>query len=215
MHDRTKKYPSFKQILENDANVSVIPVSQHPYTNKETENGICLGLGTIHLLNQLQSTIPHNPFDHPAEMQEARDLQIACRYLLNHRNVLEKKLPIHDKKNKERLPHVTLSTLNNKLLKKIEEVKNDEISRGTYIAARINRNPENGQKLEDSDIDHSTTMTFQKHRGELFCTGLDSNFFFASGKGEEGCKTIVRKMTDTFDAYDATDIYTYTNKKII
>ncbi|MBX3710113.1 MAG: hypothetical protein KIT56_06040 [Gammaproteobacteria bacterium] len=102
--------------------------------------------------------------------------------------------------------------LENKLRNKVQKTKNDGIDRGIYINLKINKHPINDQKIV-TDGTHLITITVQKQDDELFGTKLDSNLFFAVGKGRISCNKVAKKIAEMSDAYDATDILTYTNKK--
>jgi hypothetical protein len=224
MQDRSKKnsLELLTDVFEQDTDVTVRFVSQYSHRNKETEKGFCMGLSTIHLLEQLQSNkcIAINPFDNSNQLQEARDMQINYNYhcehdhmgILSQRDFLETKLSLMDKKERDTIRYMSsYAELENKLKNKIQKTKIDGMDRGIYICETVNWHPMKDKKLDAAG--HGISMTIQKQDNKLFSTGLDSNLFFAVGKGETGSNKVARKVMGILEAYDATEIYTYTNKK--
>ena len=217
MQNRPAKiYPTIESIVKQETDVAVEKISQPPYGT-----GICGGSSVVHITKQLQSNTANsqNPFNNPHTLRSASLLQHHCNgYQMCFIDKLDENFPREQPKKNESLmsryetndTRTEIEKIKEKLTDKIQHTKEDEISRGIFIRTNISRNPNNGEKYQGG---HALSMTVQKVENEFFCTAMDTNFFFASAKGEAGCNKIAEKMADTLAAYKASYIGTYTVKK--
>jgi len=240
MKDRSKNFPSLKDILnfgdpdvttrgvgEGDhdsinhftaklkkkghevTRIDPTTITNLPDNNRNIEGGICGGLSVVHILSQLQSktSFIKNPIRDYYKLKEATEIQEECDDKLQ----CFKKVLLNNNSYKpyKRCDADALEHKLQKLVGKVNGTEEDERSRGILITTDINRDPHSGEK-RNFDAGHGISMTVQKHNNQLFCTGMDSNLFFATGKGESGCNKIAKKMADTVNAYDAHNVYTVT-----
>jgi hypothetical protein len=228
----TNRFPSYADILEEDSDIKVEPVSQYQsFGNRQGfGNGICVGLSITQILRQLRLKAGEtsNPFNYEEDFKNSADIQhsysenysgylekwrrkrlINPSYQFNHtysKDYLERELSLTNK-SKAHIRDIPLDHLEQKLKKKIARTDIDRNSRGILIYASVYRNAKDGEPMPGG---HVLSMTIQNINEQLYCTGMDANMFFATGKGKSGCDKIADKMATTLSAYDADTIQTYT-----
>lgn len=212
-------YPTYSDIMKESQNLKVQRVSQAEYLDRvdNQSNGICGGLSTTHIVSQLSAKdgVIINPFESEALLDRGYQLQYQTKYGMRLSSMqtflqeaIDMDLPVKNtNKNVNVVRHdkFQYEKTEKSLKRKIEKTSQDKNSRGTYIGARVTRNPTNGNHISE-DARHALSMTTQYHKGELHCTGMDSNFFFAHAKGKTACDKLAEKMSATLISYNATDI---------
>lgn len=175
-------HPTIDTLLKTELGINTEKVSQHyaydglPGYN----NGICGGLSTNHILEQLKSKefSAQNPFNRSdnfsksAQLQSS-DLNRSCPDFIKYPAMLMSRLP--SEQDMDEL--VDNSTMQASLNHFVNQSHYDGRSRGCLVTTKIRRNPFSGSKISDA---HTFSMTIQKSNGQLGCTALDSNLFFTS-----------------------------------
>lgn len=180
----------YKNLMKEYDGMKIEPVSQHKFSNREGYNGgICFGLSSMHILQQLQSTSgPRNPFKAFYTVDDSFKFQTKN----NHRETML---------DRARVEHVIKpidGELEDALNKTIHATAEDGIGRGTVIIG----NKSNRYSTPEMKTGHAVSMTVQKNNGKLSCTGLDPNFFFAKAGEEKGCHAIAKKLQEAAKLYD-------------
>lgn len=217
-------------VLKSESDLEIKRVDQGKYVDQiSRRKGICAGLSVVHILTQLSSNKGEviNPFDNEDLLRKSCEIQDlgdegSAPGLFIWKNHVEEMLPVerkpyksefnfadqcHDDDCKIKCNDEFNNTFNNKLKSKISKTINDKKGRGVYIDAVIYKNPSNQNEMRGR---HAISMTTQIYQDYLYCTGMDSNFFFATAKGETGCNKLANKMTETLKAYETDHYNTFT-----
>ncbi|MBA2710010.1 MAG: hypothetical protein H0U57_05425 [Tatlockia sp.] len=213
-----------KDILKSEDNLKIKRVCQESYLAQSkitlVSGGICGGISTVHIITQLSAKQGEviNPFDNQDLMQKSANVQYEGSKTphsgTGFKLILEKELSLRKKRIRpEFCFHESerknfINQFENKLKDKIEETSKDKKGRGIFIGTVINKLPTSDQKIYGA---HAISMTTQiDQNNNLYCTGLDSNFFFASAKDKDGCNKLAEMMAKTINAYDTKHVETFT-----
>lgn len=200
----TNVFPSYADIMKKDEDVKVAAVSQH-YILKalNIEQGICGGLS----VQQIKATLnPNMPKATKNLFKSDEDIEESVRIA----EETDRKLGgfVDSLKNTPFLkagPTIGVSddvlepTLNSSVQKTID----DGNARGMFIGIDTERCAKYGTPLDGG---HALSFTAKKKDGEIYCAAMDSNMFFAKGRGMSGCNKITKKLVDTVMAYGGSNI---------
>jgi hypothetical protein len=182
-----------KHLRSENGDIKVVPVSQHKFSDREGfGGGICLGLSTMHIVRQLNSNFgPCNPFRAFYTVDDG----FALQHKLHGRTG---NLPDTLDSGKLLLTQgAKVLDLEDELNKTIQNTVKDGKGRGVLINGVSRRFSSN-----EDPFGHAISMTTQKINGKLSCTGLDPNFFFASGNGLNGCHEVAKRIKQTVEFYE-------------
>lgn len=190
-------YPSYDDLMKEDEDVQVRPVDQSEIKVVNINGGICGGLSVRHITSNLTSDdfTPKNPFDNDDEIRKSAQIAHDCDDMAKCFDEFLKK--------DSNLTTGPLESINNKSLldelnKTIQKTIEDKKARGVYIGGDCSRSAKFGTPLSGG---HAVSLTVKNHDGELSCTALNSNMFFAQGSGVSGCKKAAQKLDDLTKAY--------------
>jgi len=214
-----KYYPPYSELMKENPNLKMQSVSQGEYLNRvdNQSHGICGGLSTIHIISQLSAKKGEiiNPFESEALLDKGYKIQYKKGHGANRAfmqklfdEMQDMKIPVKNANKKAKIVNCDkfqYEETEKSLKRKIEKTSQDKNSRGTYIGARIRRNPKTGKPVSQN-ARHALSITMQYHEDYLYCTGMDSNFFFAQAKGKMACDELAEKISSALKSYNSTDI---------
>lgn len=196
-------FPSYDDLLQQDQDVKVTPVRQGDLKSKvDIGIGICGGMSVAHVTETLSTRDlkARNPFKHDNQIQTSANLSKNCEYFLSCFDGLLHSVNFLKTKN---MKPIEQAELQDELKKEVQKTVNDGKGRGAMISGECTRSPFDGGPIKGN---HSIAFTSKKHEDDLVCTALDSNMFFAKGKGLLGCNKVAEKIADTAKAYDQFNI---------
>jgi len=218
IHMKDRPYPSIRDILKRDPEVNLEKINQDQFFN--VGRGICGGMSTVHVTKVLEQNNVKNPFRNREAYEKSAEIQTRCQQSDRQDEcfayTIAKEYPTANRKMMSEMifgkadDHYArgykiisdVNDLKTELKKTIRDTQNDGHARGSLISMNIHRTP-NGKENSGG---HMLSMTSQINKDVLECTGIESNLFFASGKGKAACDKIAEKLVDTARAYDAYDL---------
>lgn len=215
-----KNWRKKSDLSSSDVNLKITEVNQYKELNAKRNKGICGGLSTIHIEQQLQekSSKAINPLASQTFIRRSVLMQekvenrtTGWQQLTFWQQEIAQSLSLNDMRPIRHFPGDF--NLERKLNRKVARTLVDHQSRGVLIGAETQRDIGDGARLKQAK-GHAVSVTTQLQQGELLCTALESNSFFGEAHGKKACEELNKKIVDTLkDSYESKEFHVVTIRK--